>query len=95
MIAYLFTILVQSSNAVLQWVSAPDCSHLLHTGSAPRAVLVHRSTEFPLQGINPEALLRAHEVHSREDFMSPNQAVAFGQLLGSLHGEKGQSNGSS
>lgn len=62
----------------------PDCSHLLHTGSAPRAVLVHRSTEFRLQGTNPEALLSAHEMHSSEGVMSPNQPVglwaAFGQL---------------
>lgn len=84
MIAYIFTILVQSSNAVLQQIPPPECSHLLHTGSAPRAVLVHRSTEFPLQGINPEALLSAHKMHSSKDVMSPNQAVglwaAFGQL---------------
>lgn len=62
----------------------PDHSHLLRTGSAPRVVLVHRSTEFPLQGTNLEALLSAHEMHSSEDVTSPNQPVgpwaAFGQL---------------
>lgn len=83
MIAYRFAILVQSSSAVLQQIPPPDCSHLLHTGSAPRAVLVHRSTEFPLQGTNPEALLSVHEMHSSEDDTSPNQPVglwaAFGQ----------------
>lgn len=77
MIAYIFTILVQSSNAVLLQIPLPDCSHLLHTGSAPRVILVHRSTEFPLQGTNTEALLSAHEMHSIEDVTSPNQPLGF------------------
>lgn len=94
-IAYIFTTLVQSSNAVLQQIPPPTVPIYCTLAQLPEQFWCTEALNSLCRELTQKLCSVHMECTPVRTFQVQTNQWAFGQLLGSLHGEKSQSKRSS